>query len=319
MSDMSDEHPTDTTAQAGGRKQGSSASTAPVAVLGAGTMGAAMAHRLLECGRRVQVWNRSPGPLAGLASEGAETFLDAAAAVDGVPVVLTLLPTVDVVAAVMLEAGLLEALAPNAVWAQMGTIGVAGTDRLDAEVRARRPDVLFVDAPVSGSRAPGASGALEILASGPEAARPTVDPVFAQLGRRTVWLGAAGAGSRMKLVLNTWLAFEVEAAAEAAALAAGLGISDDALTDTITGSPLVSAFAGRKLAKMQSGDDEADFALELALKDLDLAAQAAGTGRAPVGAAIAERWRRLVAHGFGHLDVSAARRELDCGTLEESR
>jgi 3-hydroxyisobutyrate dehydrogenase len=62
-----------------------------------------------------------------------------------------------------------------------------------------------------------------------------------------------------------------------------------------------------KLAKMESGDFSPDFSLEWALKDLDLAQAAAGNGVIPVADAIADRWRGLVAAGYGRLDISAAR------------
>jgi 3-hydroxyisobutyrate dehydrogenase len=207
----------------------------------------------------------------------------------------------------MIGRGVVDAIRPGAAWAQMGTIGVEATAALDAQVSARRPDVFFVDAPVSGSRAPAEAGELVVLASGPDAARTVVGPIFSVLGRRTLWLGPAGAGTRMKLVLNTWLAFEVEAAAEVAALAAHLGVGSDMLSGAVAGSPLVSPFAGAKLAKIEAGDDEPDFSLAWALKDLELAETAAGPRPIPIAGAVADRWRTLVDRGFGHLDVSAAR------------
>ena len=62
-----------------------------------------------------------------------------------------------------------------------------------------------------------------------------------------------------------------------------------------------------KLAKMEGGDHSADFSLEWALKDLDLALNASGVETTPVVMVIAERWRELVQEGYGRLDVSAAR------------
>jgi 3-hydroxyisobutyrate dehydrogenase len=196
----------------------------------------------------------------------------------------------------------------------MGTIGIEAIERLLTEVGRRRPDVTLVDAPVSGSREPARTGRLLVLASGPDQARAAAEPVFAALGQRVLWLGAAGAGSRLKLVLNTWLAFEIEAAAEASAVADRLGVPYAELADAVTGGPLASATAMIKLAKMESGDLSADFSLEWALKDLDLTAAAAGAAPAPVAGAIAERWRGLVAQGYGRLDISAARLGLDAGT-----
>jgi 3-hydroxyisobutyrate dehydrogenase len=278
-----------------------------VAVLGAGTMGAGMAQRLLEKGFVVSVWNRTPGPAAALAERGAIVRAKPAEAVDAAEVVITMLADADAVEDVMLRRRTLEAMRPNATWAQMATIGVEATEHLAPEVERRRPDVAFVDAPVSGSREPARNGRLLILASGPDRSHDAADAVFSALGQRTVWLGRAGTGSRLKLVLNSWLAFEVEAAAETNALAERLGVPYSVLADVVIGGPLASATALTKMAKMERGDYSADFPLQWALKDLDLALAASGPDTTPVTRAIAERWRRLVAQGNGHFDISAAR------------
>jgi 3-hydroxyisobutyrate dehydrogenase len=287
-----------------------------VAILGAGAMGAAFAERLLDQGFAVAVWNRTPGPAATLAERGATAHAKPDQAVDRADVVVTMLPTADAVREVMLEQRTLDFIRPGAVWAQMGTIGVEATETLRTEVARAFPEVAFVDAPVSGSREPARSGRLVILASGPSRARQIVEPVLEALGR-PVWLGEAGAGSRMKLVMNTWLAFEIEAAAEVAALADRLGVAHSALREVVAGGPLASGVALTKLAKMESGDYSPDFSLEWALKDLDLAQAAAGVEVTPVADSIAERWRRLVAAGYGHLDISAARMGLGTAMAAE--
>ena len=284
-----------------------------VALLGAGTMGAAIAERLLEQGFAVDVWNRTPGPAARLAERGARAHARPDEAVARADVVVTMLPTGDAVREVMLEQSTINVMWPGAVWAQMGTIGVEATETLRSEVARVRPAVAFVDAPVSGSREPARDGHLVILASGPAGARSILEPVFQALGR-PVWLGEAGAGSRMKLLLNTWLAFEVEAAAEVAAFADRLGVAHTALREAVAGGPLASTVAMTKLAKMEGGDYSPDFSLEWALKDLNLAEAAAGVEVIPVAGSIAERWRRLVAEGYGRLDISAARMGL--GSLQ---
>jgi 3-hydroxyisobutyrate dehydrogenase len=276
-------------------------------------MGAGMAQRMLDLGFPVDVWNRTPAPTVALAERGATVRATAIEAVARAEVAVTMLPNGDAVSDVMLREGTLEALPPNATWAQMGTIGVEATERMAAEVARRRPDVVFVDAPVSGSRQPARNGRLLILASGPAPSHDAVDALFAALGQRTLWVGAAGTASRLKLVLNAWLAFEIEAAAEVSALAERLGVPFTVLTDAVIGGPLASAAALTKLAKMEAGDYTADFSLQWALKDLDLALAASGAETTPVVMAIAERWRRLVGQGDGHLDISAAR--LGLGTV----
>ena len=282
-----------------------------VALLGAGTMGSGMAERMLDVGFPVNVWDRTHRSVVALTEHGATIRAKPTEAVATAEIVVTMLANADAVADVMLRGGTLDALRANATWAQMGTIGVEATERLAAEVARRRPDVMFVDAPVSGSREPARKGRLLILASGPDRSHDSVDVVFAALGQRTLWVGPAGTGSRLKLVLNAWLAFEIEAAAEASALAERLGVPYAVLADAVVGGPLASATALAKLAKMESGDYSADFSLEWALKDLDLALAASHAETTPVVMAIAERWRRLVAQGHGHSDISAARLGLD--------
>ena len=142
-----------------------------VAVLGTGIMGSAMARNLLKAGLAVTVWDRSPQATAGLAREGARAAGSPAEAVRDADVVITMLPTAAVVESVMFGDRVAEAFAPGAVWAQMGTIGVEATEQTAARLEKIRPDVLFVDAPVSGSKGPAEQGQLLILASGPDAAR----------------------------------------------------------------------------------------------------------------------------------------------------
>ena len=120
----------------------------------------------------------------------------------------------------------------------------------------------------------------------------------------------------MKLVLNTWLAFQVEGAAEVASLAGHLGVPADRLLEALQGNALASPYALAKLTKMVAQDDRADFSLDLALKDLDLATGEAGPGVAPLASAIAERWRGLVRTGSSGLDVSAARHGLGTDGVE---
>jgi 3-hydroxyisobutyrate dehydrogenase len=286
-----------------------------VAVIGTGTMGAAMARRLLGARMGVYVWSRHPASTMPLVDRGATAFEKASDAAKDADVVITMLPTAEATAEVMFDHQTIDAMKPCSIWVQMATIGVEATQRLVEATLVQRPAVAFVDAPVSGSRDPAEKGQLLILASGPHAAAQSLEPVFGALGRATLWLGPAGAGSAMKLVLNTWLAFQTEGAAEASALAERLGVPDSALLDALRDNPLASPYALSKLTRMLGRDYHADFLLDWALKDLDLVASEAGSGVAPVASAIADRWRGLVLNGSSGLDVSAARQGLEPANL----
>ena len=164
----------------------------PVAVLGIGAMGHGMAASALRAGIPTIVWDRTVEATRDLAELGAEVAETAAGAARRAAIVVTMVTDADAVLSIARDQGMLAALAPGAIWAQMSTIGVAGTDRVVAMAGAERPDVMLLDAPVSGSKDPAERGQLTIFASGPDEARPRVAPLFDALGQRTIWVGAAG-------------------------------------------------------------------------------------------------------------------------------
>ncbi len=285
----------------------SSDSRTTVAVIGAGIMGSAMARNLVAAGLTTRVWDRSPSATGPLADAGAVVAASAREAVRDAGVVITMLPTADVVDSVVFDAGVAGAFADGCVWAQMGTIGVEATLRIRDRLAAQRPGVMFVDAPVSGSKGPAEQGQLLILASGPAAAADAVRPVFNVIGRKTVWLGEAGQGSLVKLVVNAYMSILIEGVAETMELADRLGIGHEQLAEVIEGGPLDAPIADAKLHKMDRGDYAAEFPLEWALKDVDLAIDAAGGQAPPLLAALSGQWHAAVAAGHGRQDISAAR------------
>jgi 3-hydroxyisobutyrate dehydrogenase len=278
------------------------------AVLGTGIMGSAMARNLLRAGLRTTVWDRAASATAPLAEAGAEVAGTPADAVRDARVVITMLPTPDVVTSVIFDEDVAGAFARGAVWAQMGTIGEAASADIARRLGSLRPDVLFVDAPVSGSKGPAEQGQLLILASGPAAAQEVTRPVFAAIGRKTLWLGGeAGQGSRMKIVVNAYMSILIEGVAEALELAAQLGVDAAKLAEAIEGGPLDAPIADAKLHKMERGDYAPEFPLEWALKDVDLAIAEAPGATLPLLAALSRQWRATVDAGHGREDVSVAR------------
>ena len=288
-----------------------------VTVLGIGIMGSAMARNLVSAGLRTTIWDRSSTATAPLADAGALVAASPAEAVRDAQVVVTMLPTADVVTSVIFDGGVAGALPAGAVWAQMGTIGLTETTGVSSRLGQLRPDVMFVDAPVSGSKGPAEAGQLLILASGPPAAAAAVRPVFSAIGRRTVWLGEAGQGSRMKLAVNAYMSILIEGVAEALELAGQLGVDGSKLAEAIEGGPLDAPIADAKLHKMERGDFAPEFPLEWALKDVDLAISAAGDDNLPLLAALSRQWHAAVDAGHGREDVSAARLALGPVTTGE--
>lgn len=303
-----------------------------VAVLGLGTMGRAFAVNLHTAGFDVTGYNRSTRPELG--DLGFPVHDDAAAALRGADVVIAMLTDATATSAVLLDPRSLEAFEAGAVVVGMGTIGVAETKALARSLGEARPDLVFVDAPVSGSKAPAEAGTVTVLASsdadggsgsdgggssdsvddtvtagatGAPSLRERLAPVFDVIGRRTVWLGATGAGSAMKIVVNTWLVHVMQGIAETALLADRLGITPEALADTLQGGPLDTPYAASKLRKIAAADYSTEMALSLGAKDARLALAAGDGLDLPVSELIASLWTEASAPGspLAARDVSA--------------
>jgi len=293
-----------------------------VAVLGAGgTMGFPIARNIARAGFPVRAWNRSREKISPLAVDGAYLASTPSDAARGAGIAITMLADEEAVigsmdgpdSALSVMAGANQEDGNDAdvvngrrqaLWVQMSTIGEAATKRC-AEL-ANRAGVGFVDAPVLGTRQPAEARRLVVLESGPEEARPRTQPVFDAISHRVIRVGEAGAGSRLKLVVNSWVVAVVEVGAETIALAEGLGLDPDLFFQAVEGGTLDLPYLRTKGKAMAERDFTPAFRLTLAAKDANLvrvAAESRGLDL-PVLEAIAQRLAES-AKEHGEKDFSA--------------
>ncbi len=277
-----------------------------VAVLGAGgRMGLGMATNIAEAEMAVHAWNRTREKAEPLTEHGARVLDTPAQAAADADVIVTMLADGDaVIEAMQGDDGALSDASEDCVWVQMSTIGERATERCIELAGERR--VGFVDAPVLGTQQPAAEGKLVVLASGSDDLRERVSAVFDAVGQRTMWVGEAGAGSRLKLVTNAWIVAVVEGVAESIALAEGLGLDPALFLEAIEGGPLDAPYVRMKGQAMVDRDFAPSFALRLATKDARLATEAASEHGLdlPVLDAIAKRMQQAVGE-HGDEDLSA--------------
>jgi 3-hydroxyisobutyrate dehydrogenase len=246
-----------------------------VALLGAGgTMGLGIGANLAG-DFQVRAWNRTREKIGDLAErDGVALGETAREAAEGSDVVLTMLSDGEAVLAAMEGPdGALAGALEGAIWLQASTIGLEATVRC-AELAAASGLVL-VDAPVLGTKKPAEEGQLVILGSGPEEARERLQPLFEAIGKRTLWAGEAGAGSRLKVAVNSWIVSVVEGTAEMLALAEAVGIDPQMTLDAVADGPLDLPYMRLKAKAMLEGDFTPSFRLALAAKDAGLALAAA--------------------------------------------
>jgi 3-hydroxyisobutyrate dehydrogenase len=281
-----------------------------VAVLGTGTMGAAMAANIGRRGLGLRVWNRDREYAAPLAEFGAVVADSPADAVRGADVVLTVLANEFVVADVIGRAR--EGVGPGTVWIQSCTVSPDGSRRLAG--LAGRLGLIFVDAPLLGTKEPAVAGTLTVLAASEHRdVRDRIQPVLDAVGSRTVWLDEVGQPSSLKLAYNAWVLATVEGVAESLALAGALGVDPRLVVDVIHGSGVDSTYVQTKGAKMVTDDlDEPSFPLEAAAKDSVLITDAARAKGLRLGIAetVRERLTTAADDGLGRADVAATYRLL---------
>jgi 3-hydroxyisobutyrate dehydrogenase len=276
--------------------------TQTVTVLGTGTMGSGMARNLASSGFVLRVWNRTAEKAAPLADVGVVSG-SPAEAVQGADVLVTMLWDAANVADVIAEAA--PGLAPGTLWIQSSTVGVDGAAEL-ADV-ASKHGLTYVDAPVLGTAGPARDGTLIVLASGPDDVRDRCAPVFDAIGSRTLWLGPAGQGSRLKLVCNAWVVTVMEGIAECLGMAQALGLDPSLFLEAVRGGAMDAPYVGMKGRAILSGDYTPMFTVSAVAKDAGLIVAAAQAAGADVGviATAREHLDRAVRAGHGDLDMSA--------------
>src|SRR3954453_992676 len=241
-----------------------------VAILGLGTMGAGMAHRLLSQNGKVTVYARKPEKRQEFERAGARTADSPLQAVENAEIVISMVSDDAASREVWLGAkGALGGLKPDSVSLECSTISPDLVNELGKKFAEKGRQ--FLDAPVTGSKPQAGAGELTFLVGGEAAALKKAEPVLKVLGRKVAHLGPLGSGARMKLLNNMLCAVQAAGLAEALALAEKSGLAIDSVLDILTngapGSPMVKTLSKRMIARTY----DVNFYLHLMAKDVGYA------------------------------------------------
>jgi 3-hydroxyisobutyrate dehydrogenase len=260
-----------------------------------------MAARLGETGHDVRLWNRTEqrARVAAEQAHGVTAVGVVTEAVGGASVVITVLRDGNAVAEVMADA--IAAFEGGAVWIQASTVGPRSAGAL-ADL-ARDHNVAYLDAPVSGSTTPAREGKLVWLVAGEDVALNRARPVLDALGSSVLHVGTGVEGSALKLAVNAWMTAATVAMSDVLALCDALGIDHATFVTALEAGPLAMPYELQKVRSMDTGAYAAGFAVQLALKDIDLAAELAAPS--PLLQVVHDRLERAVAAGHGGDDLAA--------------
>jgi 3-hydroxyisobutyrate dehydrogenase-like beta-hydroxyacid dehydrogenase len=240
---------------------------ARIGFLGLGSMGQAMAQRLIDAGHDVVVWNRSAGPRDELASLGA-TAVETPAEALAVDLSVSMLANDLAADAVLCEDNLPS---HRIVHANMASVSPDMARLLSA--RFEQAGHGYVASPVLGRPNVAASGGLNILAAGLTDDIVLLQPLFDAMGTKTWPLGELPhTANVVKIAVNYSIIHALQSLAESIAIATSAGVkpSDfvEVLTSTLFGGVVFTGY-GNLIAERNY--TPAAFSLELGLKDLGLA------------------------------------------------
>jgi len=301
------------TANPNAERRAGGADPCAVAFLGLGTMGVPMALNLVRAKIPLYVHNRTPARSCELERAGARVADSPRAAADAADVVITMLTGGDAVAAVLFgPSGAATGEISGKLFVDMSTSGPRAATA--AAARLHEAGARFVDAPVSGTRAPAETGELVVLAGGSAEDVERLRPIFAPLARRVIHAGAVGSGQALKIVLNGMGCQHLMAFASMLRLGERAGLSREVLIDAFTtGAFATPAYVGKRARVLARDYDNPDFVLDLVLRDAVLCAELQrelGLEMKTHAAARAEV-ARAVERGLGALDLFSVEKLYD--------
>jgi len=257
-----------------------------IGFIGLGHMGRLMVARLLAAGYTLTVYDRTPERTRSVADKGAAVAATPRQVAAQCDVVMASLTDDAAVQEVMLGAdGVLAGVRMDSLVIDLSSVAPQTSRRVWAAARAK--GVAMLDAPVSGSTPQAEQGLLTIFVGGEQTTFERCQPILAVLGTTVWYMGPSGAGTTMKLVVNTLLGVEMQAIAEAIALGQKAGLEKGRLLDVLEQTALIAPAHKAKFANARREEYPVTFALRLMHKDFGLIQQEATSLAVPMPATAA--------------------------------
>ncbi|HUZ18932.1 MAG TPA: NAD(P)-dependent oxidoreductase [Spirochaetia bacterium] len=276
------------------------AKSSTIGFIGLGTMGSPMARNLMKAGYRLRVYDLDRAAALPFLQLGATLAESSADALHGASTLITMLPDSPHVEQVMLgENGVFHSAATEQTIIDMSTISPKVTRGIAAQFAAR--GVQYLDAPVSGGEQGARDGRLSIMVGGDEGAFRASREILEVLGKSVTYVGGAGSGQVAKLCNQIVCAMNIQAVCEAYTLGRKMGLDLGVLREVMLAGAASSWMLDVLGKKIIDGDMEAGFRIDLQLKDLRLALEAAFEEGVPLpgGGLVTNLYLDARAHGEG--------------------
>ena len=252
-----------------------------VGFIGLGIMGKPMAKNLLKAGYDLVVADLNQEAVAELAAAGAQTAANGAGVAEACQVVITMVPnSPHVRAAVLGENGVAQGAKPGTVLIDMSSIDPTESKAIGAELAKKGIEML--DAPVSGGEPKAIDGTISVMVGGKRELFDRYYDLLMAMAGSVVYVGELGSGNVAKLANQIVVAVNIAAVAEALTFVKKAGTDPELVYQAIRGGLAGSTVMDAKAPMMLAGNFKPGFRVELHIKDLTNALNAAHAISAPV-------------------------------------
>lgn len=277
-----------------------------IGFIGLGIMGKPMCKNLIKAGNELTVYDHNQKSMDALAAEGAQLAVGPADTVKECEVIITMLPnSPNVRDAILGNGGIVETAKQGTVLIDMSSIDPMESRAIGSELRKRGIDML--DAPVSGGEPKAIDGTISVMVGGRKELFDKYYDLLMQMAGSVVYVGELGSGNIAKLANQMIVGINIAAVSEALTFAEKAGASPELVYQAIRGGLAGSTVLDAKAPMMMDRNFKPGFRIELHIKDLNNALNAAHTTNTsvPLTSVVMEEMQSLKAHGSEKEDHSA--------------
>lgn len=277
-----------------------------VGFIGLGIMGRPMAKNLVKAGHELVVFDFNKEAVADLVSCGATAAESGKEVAEQAQVIITMVPnSPHVRAAVLGENGVAEGAKPGTVVIDMSSIDPTESKAIGAELE--KFGIEMMDCPVSGGEPKAIDGTLSVMCGGKKELFDKYYDLLMVMAGSVVYVGELGSGNVAKLANQMVVAINIAAVSEALTFAKKAGTDPELVYQAIRGGLAGSTVMDAKAPMMLARNFKPGFRIELHIKDLNNALNAAHaiSSPAPLTAQLMEVMQYLRADGYDKEDHSS--------------
>ena len=277
-----------------------------IGFIGLGTVGRHMAANLTKGSYELTVFDTNADAVSELVGLGALAAESAAEAARDRDLVIAIVPEGEELGLLFFgENGILTGIGGGTILADMGSHSLETTMKMADECARKR--VLYLDAPVWGSKEHAANGLLTIITGGDPSLVGRCREPFSCFGLNIIHVGQVGDATKMKFIVNMVQAELVQVLAEGLVFGDKMGFTADKILEVLDTRGVASPLFHLKGRAMARGDFTRSLALKYVHEQLHVVLNAARLLglNLPTAEAASKVYEKAVEGGWGEEDFSA--------------